>query len=79
MSKQRKITVAANWKMNKTLQEGVAFVQQLKEHLDSKGSSQVVLNIPFIHLSSVVNEIEYDRFFIGAQNLHDQESGAYTG
>lgn len=74
----RKNIVAGNWKMNKTLQEGVAFVNELNEALASrKPNCDVVIGAPFIHLATVANAAK--GFAIAAENCADKNEGAYTG
>lgn len=75
----RKKIVAGNWKMNKTLQEGVAFAQELKAALAGKSlKCDVVIGAPATHLASVVAEAG-DSFGVASQNSADKASGAYTG
>jgi len=76
----RKNIVAGNWKMNKTLTEGVALAKEINEVL--KGADlkcDVVLGTPFIHLASVVAVVDSGKISVSAQNCADKESGAYTG
>jgi triosephosphate isomerase len=76
----RKNIVAGNWKMNKTLQEGLALATELNDAL--KGVSvncDVVIGTPFVHLASVVSAIDTTKIGVAAQNCADKESGAYTG
>ncbi|MBP1677454.1 MAG: triosephosphate isomerase [Bacteroidetes bacterium] len=76
----RKNIVAGNWKMNKTLQEGLALATELDEAL--KGTTpncDVVIGTPFIHLASVAAAIDTTKIGVAAQNCADKESGAYTG
>ncbi|HEY5570384.1 MAG TPA: triose-phosphate isomerase, partial [Bacteroidales bacterium] len=55
----RKNIVAGNWKMNKTLQEGIALAKDLNEVLAQKAvNCDVVICTPFIHLASVAAEID---------------------
>ena len=76
----RKNIVAGNWKMNKTLQEGVALATELNAALaDAKPNCDVVIGTPFIHLASVVSAIDTTKIGVAAQNCADKESGAYTG
>lgn len=76
----RKNIVAGNWKMNKTLQEGVALVKELNEVLSAdKPNCEVVVCTPFIHLASVTPIVDKETIGIGAENCADKESGAYTG
>lgn len=76
----RKNIVAGNWKMNKTLQEGMALAAELNEVL--KGAAvncDVVIGTPFIHLASVAAAVDTTKIGVAAQNCADKESGAYTG
>ena len=74
----RKNIVAGNWKMNKNLQEGVAFVNELNETLAGKTiNCDVVIGAPFIHLASVASLAK--GFGIAAENCADKAEGAYTG
>ncbi len=76
----RKNIVAGNWKMNKTLQEGVALANELNEVLkDAQPNCDVVIGTPFIHLASVASTIDTSKIGVAAQNCADKESGAYTG
>ena len=72
--------VAGNWKMNKTLQEGVALATELKEALNGKQPAcEVVIATPFIHLATVAQVIEGSPIHLAAENCADKASGAYTG
>ena len=76
----RKKIVAGNWKMNKTLQEGLTFSTELKELLNNKTiNCEVVIGTPFIHLSEVSKAFEGNKVHVAAQNCANKESGAYTG
>lgn len=76
----RKKIVAGNWKMNKTLQEGVALAKELNEVLKAdKPQCEVIICTPFIHLASVAGIIDQQVIGLGAENCADKESGAYTG
>ncbi len=76
----RKKIVAGNWKMNKTLKEGISLAQEIKELLDNKNvNCEVVIGTPFIHLSDVVKTFEGSKVNVAAQNCANKESGAYTG
>ncbi len=76
----RKKIVAGNWKMNKTLQEGLSLSKDLKELLDNKTiNCEVVIGTPYIHLSEVAKAVEGSKIQVAAQNCANKESGAYTG
>ena len=76
----RKKIVAGNWKMNKTLQEGIALAKEINEALTAdKPNCDVVICTPFIHLASVAPVLNQDVVALGAENCADKEKGAYTG
>jgi triosephosphate isomerase (TIM) len=76
----RKNIVAGNWKMNKTLQEGLALATELNKALEgSTLNCEVVIGTPFIHLASVASAIDTNKIGVAAQNCADKESGAFTG
>ncbi len=76
----RKNIVAGNWKMNKTLQEGLALATELNEALAGQTlKCDVVIGTPFIHLASVAAAIDATKIGVAAQNCATKESGAYTG
>lgn len=76
----RKKIVAGNWKMNETLQEGVALAKEINESLKAeKPNCDVVICTPFIHLASVAGVLDAELVGLGAENCADKEKGAYTG
>jgi triosephosphate isomerase (TIM) len=76
----RKNIVAGNWKMNKTLQEGLALATELNAALAGQTlNCDVVIGTPFIHLASVAAAIDTTKIAVAAQNCADKASGAYTG
>src|SRR6266536_2129010 len=80
---QRRPIIAANWKMHKTHLEAIKAVQQLSYLLDSKSAQQVEVVIcpPFTALRSLQTLFEADRlpYALGAQNVHWEGKGAFTG
>ena len=76
----RKNIIAGNWKMNKTLQEGLELAKGLEAALKGKNHTcGVVIGTPFIHLASLPAAIDTKKIAVAAQNCADKESGAYTG
>ena len=75
----RKNIVAGNWKMNKTLQEGVALATELKNALATKPNCEVVIGTPFIHLATVSELLKGSYIEVAAENCANKASGAYTG
>ncbi len=76
----RKNIVAGNWKMNKTLQEGLMLAMGLDAALKGqKLNCDVIIGTPFIHLASVASLIDTNVIAVAAENCADKESGAFTG
>ncbi len=72
--------VAGNWKMNKTLQEGVALATELQNLLaDKTPNCAVVIGTPFTHLATIAELVKVTCIQVAAENCADKESGAYTG
>ncbi len=77
----RKQIAAANWKMNKTIDEGIALIKEII-HSDIKlqQGSEVLFAVPYPYLSSIKELISgKENMFIAAQNCHHKKNGAYTG
>lgn len=74
----RKNIVAGNWKMNKTLQEGVALAAELKEKVTNP-NCDVIVCTPFIHLASVAELLNGSKVYVGAEDCSQHDSGAFTG
>ena len=76
----RKIIIAGNWKMHKTQGESQEFLQVFKPLLhDTDESREVVLCIPFTALGTMSKILHGSQIQLGAQNIHWEEKGAYTG
>jgi triosephosphate isomerase len=76
----RQNIVAGNWKMNKTLQEGVELATELNNILAAKTPNcKVVVGVPATHITEVVKAVDAAKISVAAQNCADKESGAYTG
>lgn len=66
--------------MNKTLSEGISFINELKTALAGKSlSCDVIIGAPFIHLASIAKEAEGSPVAIAAENCANKAEGAYTG
>src|SRR3990172_7220095 len=79
MDKERKLIIAGNWKMNKTVAEAVDLVNGLKRELASVKEVDLVVCPPFTALSEVSRAILDSNIRLGAQNMSEQNDGAYTG
>lgn len=71
--------IAGNWKMNKNPGESRALVQKLLELAGEVEQREVILIPPFTSLPGVAEIIRNSRFKLGAQNMHWERSGAFTG
>ena len=74
----RKAIIAGNWKMNKTVDEAVAFINEFKP-LVKDATCDVVLCPTFVCLDAAVKAAKGSNVKIAAQNMHFEESGAFTG
>ena len=79
MNKERKLIIAGNWKMNKTVAEGVSLVRDLKRELAGVKEVDIVVCPPFTALESVSREILDSNIRLGAQNMSENNFGAHTG
>ena len=79
MSKKRKPIVAGNWKMNKTVAEAIDLANAIKRDLSGCKDVDVVLCPPFTALKSVGEVITGTHLDLGAQNMHWEKNGAFTG
>ena len=71
--------IAGNWKMNTTLAEASALVKEMREGLEHITSVETVLCPPFLSLPLVKELLLGLSIKVGAQNMHFEERGAYTG
>lgn len=79
MDKERKLLIAGNWKMNKTVAEAVDLVQSLRRELVAVKEVDIVVCPPFTALCEVSKAILDSNIRLGAQNMSEHNSGAYTG
>lgn len=79
MMKTRRPMVAGNWKMNKGLYATRDLLRELVPALKDASEVDVVVCPPFIGLGVAVRELEDSNIMLGAQNMHWEDSGAYTG
>jgi triosephosphate isomerase (TIM) len=75
----RKKLIAGNWKMNKTSSDAVALVRDLVPVIGKQNDVDVVVCPPFTALESTGKVLEGSTVKLGAQNMHHEASGAFTG
>ena len=79
MDKQnRKAIIAGNWKMNKTATEAAELIDALIPAVKDAGC-EVVICVPFTDLVTAVAKTKGTNIHVGAENVHFEKSGAYTG
>ncbi|MDR6999503.1 triose-phosphate isomerase [Neobacillus niacini] len=75
----RKPIIAGNWKMHKTLSEAKSFAEEVKTLVPAQDKIESVICAPALFLQSLVEAVKGSDVKIGAQNMHFEESGAFTG
>jgi len=78
-SSRRRPYIAGNWKMHKTVAESWDFVRELLPAIDGVDSVDVGLCVPYTALTAVVAATDGTNVIVAAQNMHQEQSGAYTG
>ncbi|PSL46985.1 triosephosphate isomerase [Salsuginibacillus halophilus] len=75
----RKPFIAGNWKMNKTHEEALAFVKEVNGQLPSHDQVETAVCAPALFLKDMIDAAEGSDLQIGAQTMHFEENGAFTG
>ena len=75
----RQKIVAGNWKMHKNAEETEDLLNDLIDKLPNDKEVEIIVAPTFVNLSSAVNHLEFTNIQVAAQNMHQAESGAYTG
>lgn len=74
----RKPIIAGNWKMHKTIAEALEFVNEVKDRVNND-KVEAVICAPFTLLKDLKQATKGTNIKIGAQNMHFEEKGAFTG
>lgn len=75
----RKKIVAGNWKMHKNAEQTEDLLNELIDKMPLETEVQVIVAPTFINLASAVDHLEFTNIDVAAQNMHQAESGAFTG
>ena len=76
----RKAIIAGNWKMNKTRPEAKELLEAIKPLVaNAEGNIEVIACVPFTNLETAINTTAGSNVKIGAENVHFEKSGAFTG
>jgi triosephosphate isomerase len=79
LDKERRLIIAGNWKMNKTVAEGLDLVNGIKRELTNVKEVDIVVCPPFTSLCEVSKAVLNSNIRLGAQNMSENGYGAYTG
>ena len=71
--------LAGNWKMNTTIDEAAALASGVRQGFDPASDVEIILCPPFISLAAVREAVDGSTIKVGAQNMHFEGSGAFTG
>ncbi|MBN2259788.1 MAG: triose-phosphate isomerase [Clostridiales bacterium] len=74
----RKPIIAGNWKMNKTIDEGLAFIDDIKARVKDT-DVEVMLFVPYTLLKTMKDYTKGSNIIIGSQNVYFEDQGAFTG
>ena len=75
----RKNIVAGNWKMNKNAEETEDLLNELIAQLPDDVEAQIIVAPTYVNLASAVDHLEFTNIVVAAQNMHQNENGAFTG
>jgi triosephosphate isomerase len=75
----RKKIVAGNWKMHKNAAQTKELLNELLTQIPAETKAQVIVAPTFVNLASAVDNLKHSNISVAAQNLHQAESGAFTG
>ncbi|WP_306352395.1 triose-phosphate isomerase [Flavobacterium sp. '19STA2R22 D10 B1'] len=75
----RKKIVAGNWKMHKNSQETEALLDELLSKRPENTTTKIVVSPTFVNLVPAVKQLSSSNIIVAAQNMHQAESGAFTG
>ena len=75
----RKKIVAGNWKMHKNAAQTKELLNELLSQIPAETSAQVIVAPTFVNLVSAVDNLTHSNIGVAAQNVHQAESGAFTG
>jgi triosephosphate isomerase (TIM) len=79
VNSERTPVIAANWKMNKTIEEAEAFLAEFLPLARDLGVTEIVICPPYLALKTVVELCVQTRIGVAAQNMHEEPQGAFTG
>lgn len=75
----RRYVIAGNWKMNFTPTEAASFINSIKPMVEGKNNCDIVFCAPYVTIAAAMEAAKGSNIKIGAQNVHFEEKGAFTG
>ena len=75
----RRYVIAGNWKMNFTPSEATAFINEIKPMVEGKNNCDIIFCAPCVTIGAAMEAAKGSNIKIGAQNVHFEEKGAFTG
>jgi triosephosphate isomerase (TIM) len=75
----RKKIVAGNWKMNKNAEQTTELLNELIAQVSPETTAEVIVAPTFVNLALAVSQLKSSKIGVAAQNMHQAQSGAYTG
>jgi len=75
----RKLFIAGNWKMNKTITEALDLAKELKENVGEVSALTIAICPSFLCLDALTNVVRKTSIKLGAQNMYHKDEGAFTG
>ena len=76
---KRRTVIAGNWKMNFTPDEATAFIHEIKPMIAGKDNCDIIFCAPYVTIGAAMEAAKGSNIKIGAENVHYEEKGAYTG
>ena len=76
---KRRTVIAGNWKMNFTPDEATAFINELKPMVAGKDNCDIIFCAPYVTIPAAIEAAEGSNIKIGAENVHFEDHGAFTG
>ena len=76
---KRRTVIAGNWKMNFTPDEATAFINEIKPMVAGKDNCDIIFCAPYVTIAAAMEAAKGSNIKIGAENVHYEAKGAYTG
>ena len=76
---KRRTVIAGNWKMNFTPSEAKAFIEEIKPMVAGKDNCDIIFCAPYVTIATAMEAAKGSNIKIGAENVHYEAKGAYTG